>query len=166
MNAAVILYARATATSGSQGERGSVSPVDHLTAVQLADHEALLRVRNRALAHVYVGERMHDDETWHEDLFFAVETDQGWKPAAASHRLQFHRPTLDRLRRQVPIAREHLEKRFFAHIEKLTAALNEVPSGAEIFARHTFDPVAKFGSAQAVAQVLRGRADGRTSFWD
>ncbi|HTU13051.1 MAG TPA: hypothetical protein VMG08_19335 [Allosphingosinicella sp.] len=80
----VLLYARATGTSGGKGERGSIQ-LDHknLSQEQRTDHAILLEIRNRALAHVY-RESPIADNLWHEDLVFAVDLEElGWSQQLA-----------------------------------------------------------------------------------
>jgi hypothetical protein len=131
---AVLLYARATSTSGGKGERGSIDISSKLNDGQLLDHKALVDVRNRALAHVYSREPVADD-LWHADQLFLVETEQGWKPAAATKRYQFHRPTLDRLHRQVPVASELVTETFHKHTNRITELLSSNPVELSLFER-------------------------------
>lgn len=163
LQTAVMLYERATSAAGKRGERGSVSIVAQLTDAQRADHTALVNLRQRAFAHVYVGEPI-DGLVWHYDLLFAIEEEGAWKPAAASHRVQFDRATFARLERQIPIATEILTNRFHQHLNQLTTILNEDPVSATLFKKHQIDPIKTFGSKQAVRSVLSGRLKGRASF--
>ena len=55
LRTAVTLYERATAAGAKRGERGSIQIAHHLTAHQLDDHNALVELRQRSLAHVYPG---------------------------------------------------------------------------------------------------------------
>lgn len=73
MRTAVTLYERATNAAGKRGERGSVKIADKLTTEQLADHSALVDLRQKTFAHVYVSEEI-DGQVWHRDLLFAVES--------------------------------------------------------------------------------------------
>jgi hypothetical protein len=158
----VLLYARATSTSGSMGERGSTDISSKLDAAQLIEHEALLEVRNRALAHVY-SRTMIADGVWHDDTFFLVETDQGWKPAAGTKRFLFHRPTFDRLRRQLPIAGRLVKEVYHKRLNRLTDLLSENPVEWAIFEKNLFDPIQFFGSEQGVLNALAGMSDGEAS---
>jgi hypothetical protein len=160
--AAVLLYARATSTSGSMGERGSVDIASKLEEKQLIDHGALLDVRNRALAHVYSRSVVADD-VWHDDSFFLVETDQGWKPAAATKRFLFHRPTLELLRRQLPVAEQLVTEVYHKRLNRLTELLSKNPVEWSVFEKNLFDPVSFFGSEQAVLDALRGMPHGSAS---
>lgn len=163
LQTAVLLYERATAAAGKRQERGSVSIVEHLSVEQLADHAALVGLRQRAIAHVYVGEAI-DGQVWHRDLLFAIENEGAWKPAAASHRVQFDGPTFARLKRQVPVARAFLTERFHEHLNKLTAILNNNPVPVALFEKHRFDPAKMFGSAESARAVLVGQQVGNTAF--
>lgn len=158
---AVMLYARATGTSGSQGERGSISIIGKLTADQLDDHETLIEIRNRALAHVYAGE-VTADGVWHDERLFAVDCGAiGWQPASVTKRFQFNQSTFDRLRRQVPVAHALLLARFHERIGQLTDLLNRRNDAtAELFESHLFNPVEIFGSVEGVWRALEARKKG------
>ncbi len=149
---AVLLYARATSTSGGRGERGSVGVSSKLTEGQRLDHEAIVAVRNRALAHVYSHEIVGDD-LWHDDRLFLVETQDGWKAAAATRRVQFSRLTLDRLLRQVSVARSIVTEAFHKHTNALTELLTSNPVELALFEKNLFDPIAFFGSERGVADA-------------
>lgn len=163
LRTAVTLYERATAAGAKKGERGSIQIADRLTPEQRADHDALVTVRQRSLAHVYVGEEI-DGQVWHGDVLFGIEDLPAWRPAAASHRIQFHGPTLARLRRQIPIALNLVKERFYVRLGELEAILNEHPLPVEVFERHQFDPVEFFGSVDAAQNILAARAAGRGAF--
>lgn len=156
---AVLLYARATSTSGGRGERGPIDISSKLDATQRAAHEALLEVRNRALAHVYARAPVADD-IWHDDLLFLVETDRGWRPGAATNRIQFHKPTLDRLRRQLPVAERLITEIFHKRIDQVSEMMTAHPVERKIFERNLFDPVPFFGSERAVMDALAGMPFG------
>lgn len=159
---AVLLYARAVSTGGGRGERGPIDISSKLTGEQRADHEALLAVRNRALAHVYSREIVGDD-LWHDDRLFLVETEAGWKPAAATRRIQFSRLTLDRLHRQVPAAHGMMTQIFHKHIDALSELLIANPVELASFERNLFDPIVFFGSERSVADALAAMPHGSAS---
>lgn len=153
----VMLYARATATSGQRGERGSIQLDEKsLTAEQRADHTVLLEIRNRALAHVY-RESPIAENFWHEDLVFAVDlAERGWKPAVGSNRISFHVPTFERLLRQISVADVLLMRAFHKRMDAMTRLINEASAPLNLFLRFRFDPVQRFGGVQAVEQILAG----------
>ena len=160
---AITLYARATATAAKQHERGSIQITSSLTPDQRADHELLVTIRNRVIAHVYVAEPI-DSEFWHQAEMFAVESkDRGWKPAVASRRVQNDTATLNRLERQLPIARSILVEKSRHRLEAVTDMLNQKRLPLAAFERHSFDPVRRFGSIQAVQMILDGQAGGEAS---
>ncbi len=163
LQSAVILYARATATAGKMGERGSVQVTKKLTPEQLADHQFLVRVRNRAIAHVY-GDEPIEGEIWHRHEMFLVEVDRVWQPAGATKRFQFHKKTFDRLKRQIPVAHGLVTNAFHRHLNKLVAAMNANPIPLEAFERHLFNPVERFDGVQGAKSVLAGKATGHISF--
>lgn len=163
LRTAVTLYERATSAGAKKGERGSIQIAERLNAEQLEDHENLVSVRHRSLAHVYAGEEI-DGQVWHRDVLFAVEEPPAWYPAAASNRLQFADQTLQRLERQAPVALRLVKERFHSRLAKLTDMLNDNPLPAAVFEKHIFDPVPVFGSERSVQNVLEARKEGRGSF--
>ena len=98
MTTIVMLYARATSTNGDKGERGSIQLSEKkLTAEEWTDHNAILDVRNQAMAHVYSSRKLSDHD-WHRNILFAVNADEnGWKPASASNQTGYHADTFARL---------------------------------------------------------------------
>ena len=163
---AVILYARATSTSGQKGERGSIQlDRSKLTKEQWADHQSLLDVRNQALAHVYSSQEV-GSYLWHRELLFAVELKAGrWKTASATNQVSFHAATLERLERMLPIAHELIMERFQKRMLAISARLNEGGVQQSMMLAHQFDPVRAFGSEQAVRRLLTGATQKEDAFW-
>jgi hypothetical protein len=137
--------------------------VRRLNANQLADHEALVLLRQRSLAHVYMGEEIGGD-IWHKGVLFAVRSGSGWRPAVASHRIQFHTPTFERLQRQLPVAKSIVFEKFHQRFDELTKILHENPLPNAIFEQNALDPIETFGSFEAVKAVLDGQVTGQISF--
>lgn len=160
---AVLLYARATYGTGQKGERGAISVADKLTKEQLADHDALIAVRNRSIAHVYSNESVAD-QVWHQGKVFLVSTENGWKPGAVKKSYHRIKPTLGQLERQVPTARAIIETLFQKRMARVTDMLNANPVPALIMKACQFDPISLFGTAMAVQQALDGIASGWASF--
>jgi hypothetical protein len=162
LQTAVLLYERATAAAGKRGERGSISIAQELTSEQLADHKAIVQLRQRAVAHVYVGEDI-EGTVWHRNILFAVEFNGTWQTAVAANRVQFDRVTFGRLKRQIPVATKLMTARFHQHLARLTNLLNAYPVSHDLFRRHEFDPVAVFGSNRAVRELLASQGSGKAS---
>lgn len=167
MTTATLLYARATSTSSAkEGERGAVQlERGRLTKEQWADHEALIGVRNQGIAHV---NRNHsiDNRSWHKDIFFAVRYPNGaWRPASTSNETSFHLPTLERLERMLPVAKEVIQGQFNKRMKAVTAALNAANLPEKVFLDHLFDPVTAFGSADAVKRLLGANKQGIDGFY-
>ena len=160
---AVILYERATSAAAKRGERGSVSVIDRLNADQLSDHHAIVRVRHRALAHVYPNESVNG-EVWQRDLLLAVAEGEAWQPVAATKRLQFNRATYERLQRQIPVMQGLLKERYQENLSKALRYLNEHPLPQAVYQKHLIDPIAAFGTRANVVAALQGRAFGQASF--
>lgn len=160
---AIILYERATAAAGKRGERGSIGLRDLLTKDQQQDHDAVVLVRQRALAHVYPNEIVAG-VIWQRDLLLGVADGRSWQPLAATKRIQFNQQTYERLGRQLPITRALLLERFRAHLTKAISLMKANPLPQAIFDRHEIDPIAAFGSRQNVLDALAGRTVGEISF--
>ena len=159
---AIILYARATAAGNKGGGRGSIQIISKLTPQQRIDHDILVAIRNRAVAHVHTAQPIAG-ELWHNELMMAVESEQGWRPASASQRVQFDKPTFVRLGRQLPVAYEIVLVQFQKRVGAVTNMLNDASIPAALFETHQFDPVEQFGSISAVQQLLSGQVTGHAS---
>lgn len=125
----------------------------------------MLRLRHRAIVHVYENETVADDLPWHSDLIFGVATENGWKVGSAVHRLQVAPEMVARFRRQIPIARTILYERFQERMSQLTSLMNSLSIDSEKWISSFFDPVAVFGSEAAVREVLAGVGQGLASFY-
>ncbi len=127
LTTAVALYARATSTSGSKGERGSIQIVDALTPDQREDHEAIVSVRNQVLAHVYTNETIAGAD-WHGVKVILAEYNGYVTPTVITLRLMFDETLLDRLERQTPIALELVNKRAGIRQTEIIHAMEKVRS--------------------------------------
>lgn len=163
---AVSLYVRATSTGGKSGERGAIQlPKRRLTTQQIEDHEALIALRNNAMAHVNPKHKA-GDRVWHKIVLFAVPNEQGrWIPAASTNETTFHLQTLARLERMLPTAIEIVGESFTARLRAVSAGLNEVKIGRKAIQKHLFDPVEVFGSEAAVSRILSSRGKASDRFW-
>lgn len=160
---AVILYERATSAAVKRGERGSVSVVRHLTPEQTLDHETIVRVRHRALAHVYPNEPVNG-EIWQQDILLATAKDEAWQPLAAAKRIQFNLETYECLKRQLPVMHALMTHRFQENLTKAMSYLRQNPLPQATFDRHRVDPVLVFGGHDNVTAALEGRTTGSASF--
>lgn len=162
---AIMLYARATSINGHKGERGSIQLSEKkLTLSEWADHNAILDVRNQAMAHVY-GSRKLSDHGWHRSIFFAVDAGEGrWQPASASNQTSFHANTFAKLDRILPVAIREVKAKFHERMEAVTKVVNADVKAAALL-KHVFDPVVVFGTEEAVRVVLAGESQGDAAFW-
>ncbi|WP_265571047.1 hypothetical protein [Sphingomicrobium nitratireducens] len=163
---AVMLYARATSTGGKGAERGSIQLNKKvLTGAQKNDHEALISLRNEALAHVNPTHKV-GDRLWHKVSLFAVRNAHGqWTPAAATNETTWHRETLERLERVLPLAIEFVEEKFKTRLKMVEEIMGEAGIDEAIFRRYLFDPVEVFGSEAIVTQILSSRGKASDRFW-
>jgi hypothetical protein len=163
---AVMLYVRATSTGGKGTERGSIQlNKNWLTIEQKVDHDALISLRNQALAHVNPTHKV-GDRLWHKVFLFAVPNAHGqWIPAAATNETTWHRETLERLERMLPLAIEFVAERFKIQIKAVEESIGEAGIDEAMFRMHLFDPVEIFGSEAVVKQILSSRGKASDRFW-
>lgn len=163
---AVMLYARATSTSGKAGERGSIQlKKESLSSEQKEDHATLIALRNEALAHVNPNHKV-GDRLWHKVILFAVPNAHGqWVPAAATNETTWHRDTLERLERMLPLAIDFVEERFKVRLRTVQESMVEAGIDEAMLRRHLFDPIATFGSEAVVARILSSRGKLSDRFW-
>ncbi len=160
---AVQLYERATSAGAKKNERGSIQIRERLTPEQRKDHDSLVRLRQRAIAHVYTGETV-GGETWHRSRIFAVECSEGWRTASATQRMHFDGETFQRCIRQVPVAQSIIDMQFLRELDELTGLLNDAGVSDATLRSHSFDPVATFGSEEAAKAVVSSATDRTLSF--
>lgn len=165
LTTAVLLYARATSTSGQKDERGSIQlERTKLTPEEWEAHCNIIDVRNQALAHVY-SLRETGGHVWHRDKFFAVQNPDGvWAPVLASNQTSFREDALKQLELMLPVALREVRAKLMKRMGAVARLLNGQITTAQLL-KHAFDPVETFGSLAAVQAVLDGREDGETSFW-
>lgn len=164
---AIILYVRATSTSSGKGERGSVSVQAKLGGDLQKDHAVLVRLRNRALAHVYLYDAADEDLVWHENRPF-LEADDGetaWHVGVGSRSTQLHGGTIERLRRVLPPALEVVRARFRKRIDAVSEVINQHPVGTDLLERFMISPERLFGSVDAAEVALKGRTAGEAWFF-
>lgn len=156
LSTAVILYCRAASTVGKKGERGSIDIRSRLTPPQLADHEHLTRLRNRAIAHVYTTEDL-EGEPWHVEAAFLYQTGGGFKLGVLSNRLQIEPVTVATAARQIPVAHAILRTMFEQREGRLADLLNGSladPTVLSALASSGFDLGERIGSAGAAVTAL------------
>lgn len=158
----ILLYCRATAGNGKRGERGSVNIRHHYSSQLCTDHDVIVDVRNRAIAHVYTGKSV-DDHIWHEGLLFLLQTDDGLLPCGTTRSTQLNANVLQKLSRLLPPAIDLMRAKFIESTNRLVEILNQNGVMDTVINEHSFDPVAFFGSLDVVEQVIAGRVNGRTA---
>lgn len=163
---AVSLYVRATSTGGKPGERGSIQLNNRqFTNDQKDDHNALIMLRNQALAHVNPQHKM-GTRVWHKVSLFAVPNGAGqWMPAAATNETTWNRETLECLERMLPLAIKFMQEKFRARLDAAGEALNDAGIKEATFQRFLFDPVEVFGSDAVVTRILEARGKASDRFW-
>lgn len=166
LTTALLLYGRATHTGGKAAERGAISlERGQMSKAFWDDHQELISLRNQAVAHVNP-EHQTAGRTWHKVVLFAVRQSNGsWKPAASSNETSFHRETLDRLERMLPVAEEIVLGKFNKRLADVQTQINEAGVSNEMLLANQFNPVEAFGSEQAVARILAGSTQQVDRFW-
>lgn len=166
LTTSLLLYARATHTSAKGEERGSISlQRGQLSDIEWSDHQALIELRNQAVAHVNPDHRTAG-RAWHKQLLFAVRHTSGqWKPASASNETSFHLETFNRLQRMLPVAQTLVLKQFNKRMKAVTDEINGAISLDEALCQYKFDPVKAFGSIEVVQRILTGSGEQTDSFW-
>ena len=166
LSTAILLYARATSTGGSQGERGPVQlQPSKLTPSQREDHKTLVAIRNVALGHVQTNTSLAGD-SWHRDYLFAKRVQPGtWGIASGSTSIGLHFEALAILRRQLPVALEIIVARSRERIDEAMQALVETRPSEETMLHHQVDPVVWFGSLETAEAMLAGRPGEELSAW-
>ncbi len=163
--AAVLNYVRATHTSGGQNERGSIQ-LGKLTGQQRNDHDILVAIRNGAFGHVLPSEVI-DGELWHSQLLLGRQNaDHSWSVASATKRLTFHRATLDRLKRQIPVALAAVKVASQKRLDAVARLINDAGPSEQDMLAHAIDPVAIFGSEERASFILGGLPGASLAVWD
>jgi hypothetical protein len=166
MTSAVILYARATHTSGSKRERGSIQlDIKKMTPQQQTDHRALIRIRNGAVAHVEANEQIAGDH-WHANYLFAKRVREGtWAYASGSTSIGINFDVVRILERQIPVATQMLRAICQKRLDDVELALREARISEATILRHQVDPLEWFGSPEVAQLMLRGRPGEESSLW-
>jgi len=166
LTTAILLYARATATSGSKSERGSVQlDASKLSPEQQADHDMIVRLRNGAIGHVEQGARIAGD-LWHRDFLFAKGSGAGnWEFSSASLSIGFHIEVSETVRRQLPVASAIVKAKCHERLDKAIAVIRDAKLSDQDLLRYKVDPLEWFGSIETALMVFSGGPGTETSAW-
>lgn len=166
MTSAVILYARATHTSGSKSERGSIQlDLKKMNAQQQEDHQALIRIRNGAIAHVETNERIAGDH-WHANYLFAKRVrERVWAYASGSTSIGINYDAVRILQRQIPVASSLLLAICRKRLDDVERVLREAAISEAMILQYEVDPLEWFGSPEAAQLMLRGNPGEEISDW-
>lgn len=160
---AVLLYERATAGNGGRGQRGSLAIASKLPPDLFTDHELIVKLRNRAIAHVH-----HDEiigqKIWSEQTILLIEQDSGFRPCVTTRTSQVSLPILNALERLLPVATELAKSKTDERLDKLIETLNQNPIGIEIMSRHRVDPTKFFETEERALEVVKSSSRGEASF--
>lgn len=159
LNQTIILYARATSTNGKGGERGPTGIAEQLDADQLKDHETLLLLRNRVIAHVYPGQVV-SGKVWREEKVFLVKNQFGITPLAGTKRISFDPHIFYVIARQIPFALQIVKLRLDEELDKAFQIINNTDIPFGILSQCLVNPVDFYGSEDAVLGILSGMDAG------
>ena len=163
---AILLYARATHTSGSGNERGAITLDDKkLSAEQRQDHRALIKIRNTALGHVESRAAIEGD-MWHVDYLFAKRVSPDtWSFASASASIGFNIDAFAMLKRQLPISADTVAAKARERLDDINKVLKEANPSDAAMMRYAVDPVAWFGSVESARMMLDGAPGVEKTSW-
>ncbi|MEK6636879.1 MAG: hypothetical protein AABY88_02230 [Pseudomonadota bacterium] len=160
---AALLYERATAGNGGRGQRGSLAIAGKLSPDLLADHELIVNLRNRGIAHVYHGEII-GQKIWSEQTILLIEQDSGFRPCVTTRTSQVSLPIINALERLLPVASELAKSKTDEQLDKLIETLNQNPIGIDMMSRHRVDPTKFFESEERALEVVKSSSRGEASF--
>jgi hypothetical protein len=160
---AVLLYVRATAGNGGKGERGSVEVASKLPPELLADHQLIVSLRNRALAHVYHGETI-GGQIWSEQTILLIEQGSSFRPCVTTRTSQVSQPVIDALARLLPAASDLLKSKTDEQLNLLVQTLNESRIGIDLLSKHRVDPKEFFKTEERVWEMVNSFSRREASF--
>ena len=150
----VVLYARATATNGGLGERGSSAIASNLSDEDASDHRAIVDFRNRVVSHVYMGEA-NFGVVWNEQAPFYVETSNGFKLTIATRSGQSSKVLVKTLGRLIPRAMAILQHRMNKTIDRIVAMIKGHVT-YELINEFKCDPITFFEGRDRVDAAFGG----------
>ncbi len=153
LTSAVIFYARATSTSGSKGERGSIDIRSELDGKEREDHSLIVAVRNKAIAHVYPD---HDFEEirWHRQKIFLATRGGGLRPASASNMISLNAHIARALDRQLPVAQKIVHEKFQNFMDKISDELRTSALPYDAYQPFIVDPKEYFQNEKVAAAIF------------
>jgi hypothetical protein len=160
---AALLYQRATDGNGRRNERGSVGIKSKLPADMIQDHELIVNLRNRAVAHVYHGEQI-GKQIWSEQAILLIEQKTGFLPCVTTRTSQFNTQIFESLARLLPEASKIVRLKSVAHLNKLVESLNTSGISLELLMNNQIDPRQFFGTLERARQVAESASLGDASF--
>jgi hypothetical protein len=160
---AALLYQRATDGNGRRNERGSVGVKSKLPAEMIQDHELIVNLRNRAIAHVYHDEQI-GEQIWSEQAILLIEQEAGFQPCVTTRTSQFNAKIFESLVRLLPNASEIVRLRSVEYLNKLVESLNASGISLEFLMKNQIDPCQFFGTLERAMQVANSASRGEASF--
>lgn len=159
----VILFVRATTGKGGMGQRGSINIVSKLDSGLQSAHKLILNVRNRALAHVYHGEKF-GERIWSEQAILLMEKGDSFHPMATTRTAQVDQEVINSLGRLLPAATEIVSNGSRDYLNKVVESLNQQRIELSDMDAHKVDPTLFFGSPERVIKVAASADSGVATF--
>lgn len=159
----LMLYGRALAPMGQRGARPEIKIHAKLTDPQdKADHDFLLSLRHRAIAHAYPGEEIEGHIWTSSSLCVAPDPDSRcWTPIITTRTTSRNPAVITTLRRMLPKAIEILASLTNLRLDEVTMMLNSAGSPVVEPMRRCARLAAEFfGSEETAKGILAARTPG------
>ncbi|TCP95872.1 hypothetical protein C8J46_11127 [Sphingomonas sp. PP-F2F-A104-K0414] len=160
INSAIILYARGTHPGAESGGRGAVKTKKLLPNELRPLHDAIIEVRNKAVAHVHLGNGL---DAWHQTFAVMAPTGNagGWQPAMVTRAHIYNRDVIDKLRILIPAVEAIFQERYQDFLRQAAKLFNENPLDATAYvtkAEQLFSC-----DTETANKFLAGQGSGTTS---
>ncbi|MES1156608.1 MAG: hypothetical protein ABUL73_02405 [Alphaproteobacteria bacterium] len=124
LNNAVVLYARATKTTSKK--RGGYDLWSRFSEEEKVTHKELTDLRDEAIAHFGTGGSYRGE--WQAELVILQSRGEETKPGVTTRRKTLDRDLVQRARKQIQMAHDHLRELAIKKLDKVTAELNKTLS--------------------------------------
>jgi hypothetical protein len=163
INAAIILYARATKTASNH--RRSLGFLKHFSDDEKAAHAHLIALRDDAIAHFGPGATL-EGQTWHtEAIFIPLDVQDDLRILTASRRLLKQRQLQDLAKAQIGAALKIAEAETSKRNADVVLELNVLSQDTDFLAsttEHHIDLASFFLSEEEADKVLSNRRGKRS----
>ncbi|WP_213980789.1 hypothetical protein [Sphingomonas sp. dw_22] len=160
INSALILYARGTHPGVESSGRGAAKTRKHLPVELRPLHDAIITVRNKAVAHVHLGNGL---DAWHQNfaVMAPIVSNGGWQPAIVTRAHIYNPDVIDNLRTLIPAVEAIFQERYQDFIKQAAKLFNENPLDATPYLT-TAEQLFSCDTKKA-QEFLAGQGSGTTS---